>query len=404
MFVIEEGYAAGAISILYMRYPGDSPVMVDVEGSYNIPEVSPYNNNLCSWWIRDNANHLKWNRMADGALVGCNSAGVTGSEFKCLVEGMNQTSYLECKENNFATLESSSTSGVGATGMIKDSDAVIGGARYMARLFSFHNVSGGPSDYNKYLLATSGNQWNLTDVGTWTDEIITWEITTGTGISTYTDGISNGRYTTQSISASRGVPFRLVAIPNGSVPTLTPIETDLGIVTEPKQVTIQMAGTPTVTAQVDNGDPEPVSVNVGNFVIDLSKWWASLSYGQHTILCVAAQNGYKTGARITFNKSSSAVMVTTNPLAVDRRPVSCRLVGDIVVPSGAVLTQEVTNNGNDDAPTWESYAGTEHFFSNETKTASQWGLAARVSIDNSEGNAVAEIKNSLAMGVVYEEE
>ena len=398
MFVIEEGYTAGALGILYMPGSGSSSIKVDVEGSHSMPD-GYY---LCSWWIRDNASYLKWNRMADGALVGCNSAGVTGVQNRCLVQGSNRSQTFECKENNFATLESSNTAGVGATGMVKDSDAVIGGARYMARLFSFHNVSGGPSDYNKYLVATPGNQWNLTDVGDWTDEVITKELTGSGGATAYTDGISGGAYTTRSISARRGVPFRLVAIPNGSVPTLTPIETDLGIITDPTTVTVQMAGTPTVTAKLDGSRTVQVSTSTGNFTVNLSTVWSDVSYGDHEIICVAEQNGYKTGARIRFTKSAGAVMVTTVPHNSANRPASCRLVGNLVVPTGAVLTQEVTNNGNDASPTWETYTGNEHFFTNESKTASQWGLAARVSIDNGDGNAVAEIKDSLAMGVLYE--
>ena len=406
MFVLTKDLRDATLGVISSGRNMDSftkdpvPQPESVNGSYySLPSAGSYTNRLGAWWVSSGgsgSNRLRWNRMADGALISHAPVGVMSrcADFMGTVTFHVYDWASVNKDDHRAVYR------YGGNLWMQWTNATIDGGAYkcaVARL-----GAGSQYEYDKYIAPCKSDfefPSNYVYDG--------WGPASAMPAGEYTPRrIYNGTLQNQGLEGDYNskMTWLVVATPTGTAPTLTPIETDLGIITEPKQVTIQMAGTPTVTAQVDDGEPEPVSVNVGNFVIDLSKWWSSLSYGQHTILCAATQSGYKTGARITFNKSSSAVMVTTNPLAVDRRPVSCRLVGDIVVPSGAVLTQEVTNNGNDDAPTWESYTGTEHFFSNETKTASQWGLAARVSIDNSEGNAVAEIKNSLAMGVVYEEE
>lgn len=408
MFVVDKDIRDATLGVISGGLHQDSFTVDPVsqpqsaDGEYQAFQAAgSFGNMMGGWWVKAGGsgnNRLRWNRMADGHLISHAPVGIAS---RC-ADFMGTATF---QLTDWASVNNDSHRAVERDGgnlWMQYSTANIDGGAYkcaVARL-----GSGSQYEYDKYISPCTSDF----SLPAKTSPIVFdgWG-SANTMPPTYSPRYLYAKKITSGSphdSNSIDMTWMIVAVPTGSAPTLTPAETDLGIITEPTSVTIQAAGTPSVSAKLDGSQTVQVSTSTGNFTVDLSTVWSGMSYGDHEIICVAEQNGYKTGARITFNKSSSAVMVTTNPLAVDRRPVSCRLVGDIVVPSGAVLTQEVTNNGNDDAPTWESYTGTEHFFSNETKTASQWGLAARVSIDNSEGNAVAEIKNSLAMGVVYEEE
>lgn len=390
--------SSGSYFDSYTKDPVPQPTNVN-SGYYALPSGSPHTNMMGGWWVKAGGsgnNRLRWNRMADGVLISHAPVGVAS---RC-ADFMGTATF---QLTDWASVNNDSHRAVeryGGNLWMQYSTANIDGGAYkcaVARL-----GSGSQYEYDKYI-SPCISDFSLPTVST----PIVFD---GWGSSkpmpnTYSPRkIRAKKIVSGSPNADYNVvmTWMIVAVPTGSAPTLTPIETDLGIITEPTSVTIQAAGTPSVSAKLDGSQTVQVSTSTGNFTVDLSTVWSGMSYGDHEIICVAEQNGYKTGARIRFTKSASAVMVTTKPHSSAARPASCRLVGNLVVPTGAVLTQEVTNNGNDASPTWEVYTGNEHFFSNETKTASQWGLAARVRIDNSDGNAVAEIKDSLAMGVLYE--
>ena len=415
MFAVEQDVKAGQFRYGWERYENDGIQTVTVRepsdynnaGTYSgTPDAGSYTADFKSFDIQTSANTLHWNRMSDGALVLCKNLGLYfRHDFNTVQNGAGSSpSYTNSIGTNFNTWgQTLCTNGAtGRYGPLYSTryDVTLLGGRYDVRVLRIgcNQVEHDQSAHKKYVEAAPDANWGNSSVpygdGYW------WN---GMWPNTYMGYVTNGKLTYKNVDEYRtSRSYRLVAMPTGSVPTLSPMETDLGIITDPTSVTIQMAGTPTVSAKLDGGQTVQVSTGTGNFTVDLSAVWSDMSYGDHEIVCVAEQNGYKTGARIRFTKSASAVMVTTKPHSSAARPASCRLVGNLVVPTGAVLTQEVTNNGNDASPTWETYTGNEHFFENAEKTASQWGLAARVSIDNSHGNAVAEIKDSLAMGVLYE--
>ena len=54
-------------------------------------------------------------------------------------------------------------------------------------------------------------------------------------------------------------------------------------------------------------------------------------------------------------------------------------------PAGSTLQVWICNNGNDAEPTWEDItskilAGQKHFFTNQTKTAENWGVKLKVKL------------------------
>lgn len=197
----------------------------------------------------------------------------------------------------------------------------------------------------------------------------------------------------------------LAMLPTGLTPSFMKDANDMGVVTEPTQWTFGVKTAASFYATLDgNADNSIVSATAGGVLIDLSSVWDTVSFGKHEIIVRAKANGYETGNRVTFTKSSSGVSFTSKPAPSTEMPVTCRLVDNCTVPTGATITREVTNNGNDENPSWESYSGTRHEFANAAKTSGQWGLAARITIDNSHGNAEAKISQGIAMGVTYKGE
>ena len=388
-------------------------VTLPTDGTYvSLGASGTYPDTIKAFRVTGGQGSTRWKIMADGTLVQARNAGIRGNPSLFYLGITGGSGLIDDKKvyDNFSSAwantravwkDSVSSSGNQLYLYSTYADATLGGGAYRVKTLrsGVSKAEYNQSEFKKYIGDMGVSGWSFDSVPCGGGRI--WS-TSGNYSSTaywaYNSGVKK-----ENIGAfGKQVTLRFMAVPTGSVPTLTPIETDLGIITEPTSVTIQMAGSPQVTATMDEDQSIAVSTAPGNFTEDHSAIWSDASYGDHEIICVAEQNGYKTGARIRFTKSASAVMVTTAPHSSTNRPTSCRLVGNIVVPTGAVLTQEVTNNGNDDSPVWETYEGTSHEFANDSKTASQWGLAARVSIDNNHGNAVAEIKDSLAMGVLYE--
>ena len=420
MFILDKDVVAGRATLEGCRAYAGKKWTYNIpssnkNASYVVPSgtISGYEDGdrPCAFYCTDGASVIRWHRLSDGTLVMSEDMGLR-MPLDWSYSQQNSLSNDPGFDDEYGiyVTDAESTGGISVGGMSAGApifsiagDSTIGGAKYKTRVMRIGYTSAEQqrAEYNKYMVSTGVNNWRAQGA---TVAIAEYRVAGFSNITYYGScpRIENGAINTGSVRRKSLLALRLVATPSGTCPALTPAETDLGIITEPTSVTIQMTGTPTVSAKLDGDQTVQVSTATGNFTVDLSTVWSDASYGDHEIICVAEQNGYKTGARIRFTKSASAVMVTTAPHSSVNRPSSCRLVGNLVVPTGAILTQEVTNNGNDAEPTWEVYTGDEHFFSNATKTASQWGLAARVSIDNNHGNAVAEIKDSLAMGVLYE--
>lgn len=78
----------------------------------------------------------------------------------------------------------------------------------------------------------------------------------------------------------------------------------------------------------------------------------------------------------------------------DQRPERILVTLYMVAPEEATLLVEVTNNAFDDVPTWENAsaaaaAGKGYLFTNTTKTAANWGINIRVTVDK--GTATEKI-------------
>lgn len=333
-----------------------------------------------------------WNRMSNGNLVQSNDTPYGQASYVCggVIDRDSWSSW------------GTETSSVSGNIFNCYADATVNGGAYrfkVMRVAGQNGAYGGGECHEYFAIGSVSSDWNVN----WASD--THYIVDGRRNGTATSNrylcYSEDPYNT-SVAYNRRSTFRVFGTPTGTTPALSPMETDWGTITEPKSITFTLTGAASVTAKIDSGEEYALTPGTGNVVFDLTPKWDSLSYGAHTVIIRSTLNGYQCGARITFTKSSSVVSVTTKPHITAHRPTMCRLVSDTVVPTGAVLTQEVTNNANDGSPVWETYTGTSHEFSNATKTAGSWGLAARITIDNSDGNANAEIRDSLAIGAIFE--
>ena len=402
MFILDKNLAMGEFKIgvgTSNSYPSNrfSVRRVDTvaeSDNFNVYDGGGYDE-TGPWFVTSTGSGLTWNRMADGVLVERSTMGFKVSPSSIFL--LNDT-YASEPVSEVPTV---STTGYPYKNLELPgyySKSEFDGAQYDVKVMLLGKTKDefNTSDHYKYINATGLSDWVL-------NKMITSNYLRAGYSTSYvnivgTDGNWSEKTTNQTGST---VSFRLVAYPTGTVPAITPIEHDFGVITEPESKVFQVVGTPTLTISYDGEAEESLVSGTGNFTVDLTSKWSSLSYGKHTIVVRAKQNGYQCGARITFTKSSSVVSVTTNPHSSVERPVMCKLVDD-VTDGGGVVSRSVTNNANDENPVWEPYEGDMHVFSNDTKTAATWGVAARVGVDNSEGSANAEIRNAIALGVLYD--
>lgn len=115
--------------------------------------------------------------------------------------------------------------------------------------------------------------------------------------------------------------------------------------------------------------------------------WLALPNGSHT-LTISATDGIDTSVRTyVFTKLVDALKIqNATPWAASTMPSRIMLVVTRNVPSTATFKVEVCNNGNDASPTWEDAtdavtSGLVHVFSNKSKTATNWGVLVRVTVE-----------------------
>lgn len=114
--------------------------------------------------------------------------------------------------------------------------------------------------------------------------------------------------------------------------------------------------------------------------------WLKLANGSHT-LKIQADDGRAVATRTyTFVKSVSSLSIVTNPITSATAPTRIKLSIARSIPSGASFKVEVCNNALDTKPTWEDATSSvtgnlAYVFTNSTKTASNWAVRVRVTVD-----------------------
>ena len=115
--------------------------------------------------------------------------------------------------------------------------------------------------------------------------------------------------------------------------------------------------------------------------------WLTLPNGSHT-LTIRATDGIDTSVRTyTFTKLVEGFTIQNSaPWSTSVMPTRIMLLITRNIPTTATFKVEVCNNGYDSSPTWEDCtdavtSGLIHVFTNKTKTASNWGVRIRVTVN-----------------------
>lgn len=116
--------------------------------------------------------------------------------------------------------------------------------------------------------------------------------------------------------------------------------------------------------------------------------WLSLSNGVHTMTITATDSFGNTATKsYYFTKNITSFMVeNATPMLSSTMPTRMAISVYRNIPPEALFKVEVCNNGNDVSPTWEDATSSvekhlAHVFSNTSKSASDWGVCIRVTVD-----------------------
>lgn len=188
-----------------------------------------------------------------------------------------------------------------------------------------------------------------------------------------------------------------------NAPVISGSNRDLGIKSdgfvETYNITDSDGEVVTVKEFIDNVEVRSYVATLGteNTFNITGKTWLKLTNGTHT-LKITATDGFDTVERIcTFAKSmSSLVAQRTTPISASTKPTNLIVTVVKNIPYNATMKVEACNNGFDANPTWEDItdsvtSGLTHVFSNATKTASQWGVNIRVTVDRNGGEGACYI-------------
>lgn len=211
---------------------------------------------------------------------------------------------------------------------------------------------------------------------------------------------------TDSLGASSGyITSTNRTVINNNAPTIDGTNSSLGTksseFTQTYKVTDAENNPVTVVESIDGVQIRSYVVTLGatNSFSVTGNTWLSLTNGSHT-MTVRATDGVDTTTRTwTFVKSVNSLTITTrNPMATNTRPTRIKVIVNKTIPAEATMKIEACNNGFDSSPTWEDITtsmnnGLIHLFSNTTKTATQWGVRIRVTINRNGGSGACYVSS-----------
>lgn len=185
---------------------------------------------------------------------------------------------------------------------------------------------------------------------------------------------------------------------NNTPPSISGENSQLGTKNEPFSISYSVSDpdgdTITVTEKLDNQVLRTFTAEAGKeyqVTLDADRFLQILN-GAHTLTVTATDAPGESAVRTwTWTKNITHISIVKKvpkEPADGRCPYKCLLNLNSVIPTGALVTVEVCNNGFDQQPTWEecttgARAGDVIFFSNRTKTANKWGVNFRVTINRS---------------------
>lgn len=195
-------------------------------------------------------------------------------------------------------------------------------------------------------------------------------------------------------------------IPTGTVPTVTVVNgRSTGVITDLGTIKVRASVADTLHIILDGAELGTMDVQANvDTVVPLGSYSGQISKNtKHTLQLRSNYNGYLTEDKTTFTFMETGIEVTGTPQAVERRPTACSLVTITDIPAGATAVWQVTNNANDDNPSWEIYEGDSHVFENTEATSGTFALNWRVNVDAGTATTQPKIIEKVGMGVLYDE-
>lgn len=185
----------------------------------------------------------------------------------------------------------------------------------------------------------------------------------------------------------------VATVVNNYAPVISGSDTNLGVksddFTGTYTITDANSDIVTVTEAIDGVQIRALVTTLGQPITYgvTGNTWLALANGSHT-LTISATDGIDTTVRtIVFTKLVDKFSIqNSTPWASSTMPSRIMLVVTRNIPSTSTFKVEVCNNGNDASPTWENatdavVSGLVHVFSNTKKTASNWGVLVRVTVE-----------------------
>ena len=233
---------------------------------------------------------------------------------------------------------------------------------------------------------------------------------------------SNLAFTTTVAFGSTNVQFRLKAVDsygassgyitstsrtviNNNAPVISGSDSNLGTKSSgfSQTYTVEDAESNTVTVKevIDGVQVRSYVVTLGatNTFSVTGNTWLTLANGVHT-LTITATDGVDTSVRTyNFTKSvNSFTIQTATPMAASTRPTRIKVSVLKTIPPEATFKVEVCNNGYDSQPVWEDATSSMnnnlvHLFTNTTKTATNWGVLIRVTVNRNGGSGACYVSS-----------
>ena len=210
-------------------------------------------------------------------------------------------------------------------------------------------------------------------------------------------GTSSVRYRVKAIDpmgeSSAYTTSDVINVINNNAPVISGADANLGVKTD------DFTGTYTITDA--NSDIVTVTeaidgVRIRSLVVPLGEeitygvtesTWLALPNGSHT-LTISATDGIDTTVRtLVFTKLVDKFSIrNSTPWVSSTMPTRIMLVVTRNIPSVSTFKVEVCNNGFDASPAWEDAtdavkSGLVHVMTNKTKTATDWGVLVKVTVE-----------------------
>ena len=187
-------------------------------------------------------------------------------------------------------------------------------------------------------------------------------------------------------------------------PVISGTDEDLGELLETPSITYQVDDpekqTATITERINGQVIRTFDAELGTeYKIEIPiEMWIPLQLEQEHKLTIEAKDtfGAKSTRTYTFTRTEDTIQLELkNPFVTDIAATRILVTPDVYLPIGSTIVIEACNNAFDEVPTWEDVTGMAmnkrgFHFTNTEKTAEQWGINIRFTINK--GTAHDQVK------------